>query len=190
MSLLKGVMGGLVYSGGLGVGLVGAEWLRISTGIEEGLRLGLLRGQVLCVGVGVGGSGIPLGAFSLSSSPLGLLESGLRGVGITGAFASQLALGVELGLRGAVFTVGSYGVPYPVVGAFTGVGVVFGGRLADDLRVGLRGAGVVGGFVDQLAEGLGLGLTGYFGGGVAVGALSGVPSIVPVSVPMPLRIVG
>jgi len=187
---MRGVLGGLVYNAGVGVGLVGGEWLRISTGIEEGLRLGLLRGQVLCVGLGVGGSGVPMGTFSLSSSPVGVLESGVRGVGLVGVSVGQLALGVELGLRGAVFTVGSYGLPYPVVGTFTGVGVVFGGRLADDLRLGLRGVGLVGGFVDQLAEGLGLGLTGYFGGGVAVGALSGVPSIVPVSVPMPLRIVG
>jgi len=34
MSLMRGVLGGLVYNAGVGVGLVGGEWLRISTGIE------------------------------------------------------------------------------------------------------------------------------------------------------------
>lgn len=189
MSLAVGVMSGAITAGGVSLGIVGSEWSRVALGLELGLRFGLLRGVGLGLGVGVAGAGVSVGAYTTMGVDIGLIEGGLRGVGLLGSHAGLMGRAVGIGLGGLVFTLGGES-PVLGVGTFTGVGLVFSGRLADDLRLGLRGVGLVGGGVDQLAEGFGLGLTGYFGLGVMQGVVSGAGSVAPMSVGLRLGVVG
>lgn len=189
MSLAPGVLSGLLVSAGAGVGLVGAEWVRISLGVEQGLRLGLSRSVVMVLGVGVAGGGVGTGVLR-STGVNSLVEVGLRGSGVVGLSASQVGLAVELGLSGATFVVQGFGLP--VVGGFSNVSppLLIAGGLIGDMATGLRGVGITGPLLDMLSVGLGLGLEQHMATWLCVGAVVGGGGPVPATAPLPLRVVG